>query len=70
MRLLLFGIGGDFVLAGGEEFGQGFSFTVGVLPRGIDLHETERLGQSARTIKQPLGLSGHVAFLEVIDELH
>ena len=70
MRLLLFGIGGGFVLGGGEEFGQGLSFTVGVLPRDIDLHETERLGQPARPIKQPLGLPGHVAFLEVVDELH
>src|SRR5450755_1641352 len=70
MRLLLFGIGGGFVLGGGEEFGQGLSFTVGVLPRGCGLHETERLGQPARTIEEPLGLSGHVAFLEVVDELY
>ena len=68
MRLLLFGIGGGLVLAGGEEFGQGLSFTDGVLPRGIDLHETERLGQPARTIEQPLGLAGHVTFLEVVDQ--
>ena len=40
------------------------------MPCGIDLHETERLGQPVRTIEQPLGLSGHVAFLEVVDELH
>ncbi len=58
MRLLLFGIGGGFVLVVGEEFGQGLSFTVGVLPRGADLHETERLGQPAGTIEQPLGLLG------------
>jgi len=62
MQLLLFGIDAGFVLGGYEKFGPGFSFTVGVLPRGIDLHETERLGQPARAIEQPLGLSGHVAF--------
>src|SRR5260221_3181939 len=70
MRLLLFGISGHFVLGGGEEFGQGSSFTVGVLPRDIDLQETERLGQPARTIEQPLGLARPVALFLVIDELY
>ena len=70
MRLLLIGVGSDFILGGGEEFGQGLGFTLGVIPGGIDLHETEWLGQPARTIEQPLGPSVHVAFLEVVDELH
>ena len=56
------------LLGGDEEFGQALGLTVGVMPCGIDLHETERLGQPARAVEQPPGLSGHVAFLEVVDE--
>ena len=66
--LLLFGIGSGFVLSGGQEFGQGLSFTFRVLPR--DIHDTKRFGQPARTVKQPLGLAGHIGFLEVVDKLN
>ena len=70
MRPLLFVICDRFVLGIGEEFGQGSSFTAGVMLHGTDLHQTERFGQPARAIEQPLGFASHIAFLEVVDELY
>ena len=41
-----------------------------VMARLIGQQLTERLGQPARAIEQPLGFASHIAFLEVVDELY
>ena len=71
MRLLLVGVGSDFILGGGEEFGQGLGFTASVsFPVASTSTRRSGSGSQPGTLEQPLGLAGHVAFLEVVDELH
>lgn len=62
VRLFIVDVGSSLVVIR-EEFRQGPDFTVGVLLRGSDLDETERLGQPTRALQQPFGLPGHVTLL-------
>ena len=70
MRPLLFGVGCGFSSAVGEEFGQGLSFTARRHAPTAST-STRRSGSGSQPVpSSSRSASGHVAFLEVVDELY